>query len=384
MKELIRLMNKRRRRVVGVMSGTSLDGVDIVLVGLRGSGLGLDIDPIHFATYPMPDSWRGRIQNAFNASTEEICKINFDLGTFFGNLIVQFFLDYHIKPETVDIIGIHGQTLFHVDRHSTLQAGEADVVAELTGRLVISDFRTADIAVGGSGAPLVPYLDQILFKDRTTSLALQNIGGIGNVTYLPQQLDDDILAFDTGPGNAILNELVEFITDSEHSYDRNGFLSKQGNCRPEIRDELLRHPYFAQELPKSTGRELFGKAYAQNLMKEYAAVPPLDLLRTCVSMVAHSMVESYERFLPGVDKIFVSGGGAHHPLIMDELKILMGKEKVAPLGTIKNVTIDSKEAVAFAVLAHERINGAATNMPSVTGARKNTTLGKITIPMMSN
>ena len=380
MKELIALINKRQRLVIGIMSGTSLDGVDIALVKLQGSGLDLNIEPVQFTTYPMPNNWRSRLQRAFNATTEEVCKINFDLGTFFGNLIRQFFLDHTIKPETVDVIGMHGQTLFHVDQHSTLQSGEADVVAELTGRPVISDFRTADVAVGGSGAPLVPYLDQILFKDRTENLALQNIGGIGNVTYLPQQLDKNILAFDTGPGNAILNELVEVITKGKHSHDLDGYLSKQGHCREDIREELLRHPYFAQGLPKSTGRELFGKTYVQSLINEYTDVPLLDLLRTCVSLVVHSMAVSYERFLPGVNKIYVSGGGAHHPLLMEELRTLMGEKRVGPLGTIRNVTIDSKEAVAFAVLAHERINGVATNLPSVTGAKKKTTLGKITIP----
>jgi len=384
MKKLIEIMSKQDRMVIGVMSGTSLDGVDIALVGLKGSGLDMEIDPVHFSTYPMPQHWRKRLQRAFTADTEEICRINFDLGAFFGNLICQFYADHNINRESVDVIGMHGQTLFHVDRHSTLQSGEADVVAELTGTLVISDFRTADVAVGGSGAPLVPYLDQLLFKNRTQHIALQNIGGIGNVTYLPKKITDNILAFDTGPGNAILNELVESITDGKHSYDSDGFLSSQGKCLPDIRIELLNHPYFKQPIPKSTGRELFGKSYTSDLLKIYSSTSPLDLLRTCVSLIAHSMALSYEQYLPGVDKVYLTGGGAHHPLLNEELKQLVGDEKVEPLGAVRNLTVDSKEAVAFAVLAHERLNNVPTNVPSVTGARKKTTLGKLSIPLTIN
>ena len=380
MERMIQLMNRQKRLIVGVMSGTSLDGVDIALVRLNGSGLDLHIEPMHFSTYPMPTAWRRRLQCAFDTNTEEICRINFDLGFFFGDLIKQFYRDHAINRESVDAIGMHGQTLYHVDRHSTLQSGEADVVAELTGTPVISDFRTADVAVGGAGAPLVPYLDQILFKNRSESIALQNIGGIGNVTFLPRDIEDDILAFDTGPGNAILNELVETITNGEHNYDSDGHYSNQGKSRADIRRKLLDHPYFSQPLPKSTGRELFGRTYVRQLLGEYASVPPLDMLRTCVELIAQSIAVSYERFLPRVDKVYISGGGAHHPLLMANLKQLLGEDKVEPLRAVQEVTVDSKEAVAFAVLANEAIHGHSGNLPQVTGASQPKILGKFVPP----
>ncbi len=384
MNEFIRVSRKKVRHVIGVMSGTSLDGVDLALVRLAGSGSDMDMELVQFATYPMPMSWRKRIQHAFKADTEEICRINFDLGHFFGELICRFCDEHRLRLTDLDAIGCHGQTLYHVDRHSTLQVGEADVVANLTQTLVISDFRTADIAAGGSGAPLVPYLDRLLFRDRKKNIALQNIGGIGNVTFLPKDHDEDVLAFDTGPANAVLNELVETITQGAHSYDRDGFQSSQGTCDRKILSDLLRHEYFQLPLPKSTGREEFGKDYVQNLLEKYSSTPLNDLLRTVVSLVASSIANSYERYLPKLDHIYLSGGGAHHPLVFAELQGRLGEDKVKRLDSLNRISVDSKEAVAFAVLAHERINNVPTNIPSVTGARTKTTLGKISIPYLDD
>lgn len=384
MKEYFRVSRKKERFIIGLMSGTSLDGIDIALVRLKGSGLDLEIELKYFLTYPMPAYWRNRIQRAFKADTEEICKINFDLGNFFGELICKFCHDADMKLKDLDAIGCHGQTLYHVDHHSTLQSGEADVIASLTKTTVISDFRTADIAVGGTGAPLVPYLDQILFRDRQGNLALQNLGGISNVTFLPKDPNMDILAFDTGPGNAILNEMVEIITKGEHGFDQDAFLSRQGKIDPQVLSELLRHPYFSQPIPKSTGREEFGRNYIQDLRNRFSSTTPLDLLRTLVSLVTSSIVNAYRFYLPDIDKVYLSGGGVHHPILFRELRELLGKSKVASLETANQISVDSKEAVAFAVLAHERLNEIPTNIPSVTGARVKTTLGKISVPYLAD
>ncbi|MCP4752460.1 MAG: anhydro-N-acetylmuramic acid kinase [Proteobacteria bacterium] len=383
MNEFIRVSQKSERLIVGVMSGTSLDGVDMALVRLNGSDLDLEFELKRFSTYPMPLSWRKRIQDAFEADTAELCKINFDLGFFFGELVCRFCRESGLDLNELDAVGCHGQTLYHIDRHSTLQSGEADVIADLTKTLVVSDFRTADIAAGGSGAPLVPYMDRILFKKRNENIALQNLGGIGNVTFLPKGLDQDILAFDTGPANAILNELVEIITKGEHGFDQDAFLSQQGILQPKVLEDLLNHEYFRRPLPKSTGRELFGRDYVRQLLQRYSTMSPVDLLRTTVSLISHSIVEAYNAYLPKLDKVYISGGGAHHPIIFEELQGFFGEDGVEKMVSANGITVDSKEAVAFAVLAHERINDTPTNIPSVTGARRKTTLGKISIPYLN-
>lgn len=385
MDEYIRIVNKHERLILGIMSGTSLDGLDLALVRLSGTGTGLTINLVRFASEPMPNHWRTRLRNAFNTNTQEICKINFDLGNYLGDRIIQFCKDSNLPLAELDAIGCHGQTLYHVNDHSTLQTGEADVIANRTQSLVISDFRTADIAVGGAGAPLVPYLDQLLFKDRAGPVALQNIGGISNVTYLPGNLDQDIIAFDTGPGNAVLNELVEIITEGQHSFDRDAFLSNQGQCNTDLLSQLMEHPYFRLVPPKSTGREMFGADYIRQLLKSpsHKGISKLDLLRTLVSLVSLSIADAYRNsFSPLPDKVYLSGGGAHHPLILMELQKLLGEEKVTVFQSAGGISADAKEAVAFAVLAHERINNTPTNLPSVTGSRTKTILGKISAPYL--
>ncbi len=381
MKEFNRICEKKERLIIGVMSGTSLDGVDLALVRLQGSGPDVKMTLSAFKTYPMTGNWRKRIRQSFEANTEEICKINFDLGKFFGDLINSFCQDLNINTNEIDAIGCHGQTLFHVHQHSTLQCGEADVIAQLTGTIVISDFRTADIAAGGTGAPLVPYLDWVMFQNANQNVALLNIGGIGNVTFIPKNDQRDILAFDTGPANAILNEMVEIMTHGQDSFDRDGYLSKKGSLQPAILDDLLKHDYFSRPLPKSTGREEFGKNFVQSLIEKYPSTSHHDLLRTLISLITHSITDACQRYLPTIEKLYASGGGIHHPLIYSELEELLGKDKIEKLNYSGGITADSKEAVAFALLAHERLNGVPTNIPSVTGAKTKTALGKISIPI---
>ena len=380
MKELLQLSEKKERLVIGLMSGTSLDGVDLALVKFRGSGPDIAFEVKSFHTYSFPTVLRQRIQKSFIGSVEEICRLNFDLGHFFADLVLDFCKTKKTALETVDLIGSHGQTVFHLHQHSTLQIGEADVIAQKTHTIVVSDFRTADIAVGGSGAPLVPYFDQVLFGHLPGHLALQNLGGIGNVTYLPADRNKHIIAFDTGPANAVLNELTEIISGGEQSYDQDGFFSKQGTCNDTVLHDLLQHSYFQRALPKSTGREEFGKSAVARLMKKYPEVKGVDLLRTCVSLISQSILQAYRRYLPPLDWAIISGGGAHHPLIIKELTEGLKGTRVVLIDTVCDIDADSKEAVAFALLAHEKINQCPTNVPSVTGAQKPVSLGKISIP----
>ena len=380
MKEFIRILEKKERRIIGVMSGTSLDGVDIALVRCQGSGKAVQLDLEAFQTYPLPEAWRKRIQMAFASDTREVCQINFDLGNLFADQLSTFYREFKLQKSDIDAIGFHGQTIYHVHNHSTLQTGEADIIAQALETIVVSDFRTADIAAGGSGAPLVPYLDQALFQQKNRNIALQNIGGIGNITFLPGDVNKEILAFDTGPANAILNELTEIISQGQRSFDENGMFSRQGNIQTSVLNRLLTHAYFSSPPPKSTGRELFGRTYVSDCLAQFPELKPLDLLRTFISLITNSIHNACQSFLPQLDKLYISGGGAHHPLIMEELALLFGKEKVGKIDEISNISADSKEAVAFALLAHERLNNVPTNIPSVTGAKSQVTLGKISIP----
>jgi anhydro-N-acetylmuramic acid kinase len=380
MEKLIRILNKKERVIIGVMSGTSLDGIDVALVRFAGKGTGIAINPLEFRSYPMPAGWRKRIRQSFSADTAEICRINYDLGRLFADTVSDFCRDLQFPLEQLDAVGLHGQTLYHIHNHSTLQSGEPEIMARELNCIVVSDFRSADIAAGGSGAPLVPYLDQILFRNDSHTIALQNLGGIGNITYLPKKASDAVLAFDTGPSNAILNETVEIITAGELSFDKDGSVSGQGRVNAGLLAELLQHGYFNKPLPKSTGREEFGKAYVKTVLEKHPELEIHDLLRTFVSLIAHSIYRSCRHYLAPIDKLYVSGGGAHHPLIMDELSNLFGSDKVFRLDQTAGISVDSKEAVAFALLAHERLNNVPTNIPSVTGASYRTTLGKLTVP----
>ncbi len=374
------IFNKNERLIIGIMSGTSLDGIDLACVHLQGSGQQLKFTLRHFVCYPMPETLRHQIRNCFSGTTEAVCRLHYDLGRFIADLILQFCHEQQLNLADIDAVGWHGQTVFHCHGHSTLQIGEADCIAKKTGLIVIHDFRAADIAVGGCGAPLVPYFDRLIFATEKKALALQNLGGIGNVTYLPADPEDPIVAFDTGPANVILNELVEIYTDGRHHYDQDGFFSQSGRLRENLLHDWLTHPFFSQPLPKSTGREDFGQAYTRKMIAAHSDIPLPDLIRTTVSLTTHSVYQAYQRYLPDIDKIYLSGGGAHHPLIWQEMGELFGRDRVDLLSNRLTIPIDAKEAVAFAVFAHERLNGTPTNVPSVTGAQANVCLGKIALP----
>lgn len=380
MKDLIRLLEKKERRILGVMSGTSLDGVDLAYVRLKGTGPGAELELIEFDTVPMPTSVRDLIQGGFQASTRELCQINFDLGNFFADTLSGFCAEKRIKETELDAVGFHGQTLYHIHRRSTLQSGEADIIAQRLNTVVVSDFRSADIAAGGSGAPLVPYLDRLLFHDRKENTVLLNLGGIANLTYLPKIPGSPVVAFDTGPANAVLNELVTIISGGTDSCDRDAVYSQQGKTDPELLEKLLKDGYFTRPLPKSTGRETYGAAFVKSLLADHPGLPREDLLRTLVSLIATSIQDACETYLGAIDKIWVSGGGVHHPLLMNELRERFGQSRISPFKEIKGITVDSKEAVAFALLAHERLNGTPSNVPEVTGAERPVCLGKLSIP----
>lgn len=367
---------KPERLVIGLMSGTSVDGIDAALVRIRGGGPGVSLTCEHFATYPFEPAVREAIFRLFRPETSnvvDICRMNFALGEVFAAAALRLMADAGVGPEQVDLIGSHGQTVWHeplpvetagIVGRSTLQVGEPAVIADRTGVVTVADFRVRDVAGGGQGAPLVPYLDYCLLRHDQLHRATQNIGGIGNVTYLPAGCSGaEIRAFDTGPGNMIIDALcVEYFG---RPFDKDGAIAASGRVDEALVAELLAHPYFTQQPPKTTGRELFGVQFARSLM---GRGEPADLVATATAFTARSIADSYRRFLGPVDEVFVGGGGARNPVLMRMLTEALPGARVETHEAV-GINSDAKEAIAFALLANDCILGLPTNVAGATGGR---------------
>lgn len=370
--------------VLGLMSGTSLDGVDVCLSRLHWNQ-NLCYEMIGFETFPMPDGLRQKLlcnMQPESSRVDQLCALNVQLGHWFAESILAFLRHEKLTPETIDLIGSHGQTLFHLppgtgEVSASLQLGDAAVMATLTGITTITDFRLADMAAGGQGAPLVPWLDALIFQHLETPICLQNIGGIGNLTWLGPE--NQILAFDTGPGNLLIDSLARHFSQGVQLRDHQGAWAAQGMVSQTLLDLALRHPFFTQAPPKSTGREIFGEAYTQWFLQKGRdlALSPADLMATATALTAHSIERACRQFLPVFPRRFVvSGGGVHNRTLMKMLSELLSPVKVLPLEHF-GLSSDAKEAFAFACLAYACILGQCNNLPSVTGAHHPVVMGKI-------
>ncbi|HET7322578.1 MAG TPA: anhydro-N-acetylmuramic acid kinase, partial [Longimicrobiaceae bacterium] len=376
--------------IVGLMSGTSLDGVDAALVEIEGESVeGLRWAMRHATTLPFTDAEREIIHaGILSGSAESLCALHADLGEWLARAAELVCEEAGVPLEEVDAIGSHGQTLWHRPptpeaRGATLQLGDPATIAERTGRPVVSDFRARDVAAGGHGAPLVPWVDQALFALPDTARALQNIGGIGNVSWVPPRgSDEDVFAFDTGPGNALIDAAVALATGGRLAFDEGGQLAAQGKVDAALLAELLQHPYFAEQPPKSTGRELFGRPFVERLVQ---AIQPegdrdwLDLVATLTELTARSIADAYARWaIPrGVAEVVVTGGGASNPQLMRRLRELLAPLPVRE-GEVLGVDPGAKEALAFAVLAWAHLKGIPANAPRATGAAGPRVLGSFT------
>jgi anhydro-N-acetylmuramic acid kinase len=380
--------------VIGLMSGTSADGTDVSLVELEGVPPALHWRLLHHTTIPHPPPLRREILAATQPETgrvDRLCTLNAALGEQFARSALAGISEAGLQPTQVDLIGSHGQTVWHAPDDplpSTLQLGEAAIIAERTGLPVVSNFRPRDMAAGGQGAPLVPYVDVLLLTHPERVRAAQNIGGIGNVTFLPpaQQAQFDALAFDTGPGNLLLDDAARCITQGDWSYDHDGELAARGCIDEGLLAELLSHPYFHRPPPKSTGRELFNAAYAAEVWAKATArnLAPEDVMATLTAFTARSIAQAYRDFLPLMpEEVIVSGGGAENPTLM---RLLV--EAVTPASIISSDQLGlpskAKEAIAFAILAYETWNGRPGNLSSATGARHPVILGQITPAIPKN
>ena len=387
--DLKSLIDKKERLVVGLMSGTSKDGIDSALVRLVGNGLNTQIDLVKFLCVEFDADVRSRLDKlAQDYTLKEISDLNFLIGDEFAKAALSVIEQAGISPSDVDLIGSHGQTVFHNPPSyndgtpSTLQIGEIDVIAEKTGITTVGDFRTRDIAAGGEAAPLVPYLDYLLFRKPGKISIAQNIGGIANATVVTENVDD-LIAFDTGPGNMLMDRIVQLHTKGEETYDQEGRLASAGKVNNELLNKLLADPYYSCPPPKSTGEELFGQEMVTTLYSyiENEMLSLEDMIATLLSLTAESIVSAYNNFIfPkwDVEEVILSGGGCNNPILMDRLKNELDTLKFSTSNDY-GIPTDAKEAVAFAVLANELISGNTNNLPGVTGAQRKVPMGKIAL-----
>nr|QHV04299.1 anhydro-N-acetylmuramic acid kinase [Bacillus cereus] len=378
--------------VAGVMSGTSLDGIDVALVHIDGSGVDSKVELIHFTTVPFCNDMKNDIQQALsieNSNVQLICSLNFKLGLRFANAVKKVCKEANFPLRQLDLIGSHGQTIYHQPQQdggmipSTLQIGEPAIIAYETNTTVISNFRTMDMAAGGQGAPLVPYSEIILYRHQTKNRLLQNIGGIGNVTVIPSQLSEkSVIAFDTGPGNMVIDEVCQRLF--QLSYDQNGNIAKQGVVVEEVLTYCMNHPFLKMNPPKSTGREQFGEEFVSELLKRFEKHSKENILTTVTRFTASSIVYHYKEFiLPyyEIDEVILGGGGSYNDTLVEMIRHGLKEEKCALfLQEDIGYSSEAKEAIAFAILANETYHRNPSNVPSATGAKESVVLGNITFP----
>lgn len=385
-----RTSNGKSMNVVGLMSGTSADGVDAALVRITGQGDAVKVKPLAFSSLPYPRGLQPRIvAAAVNGSVAEICHLNAVLGEWFSRAALRVVAVAGLHPSRVHLIGSHGQTIHHLPTplreyglrpiRSTLQIAEPAIIAERTGITTIANFRARDMAVGGEGAPLTPYAHHALLRHSHRSRLIVNLGGIGNVTYLPAgRGPESIKAFDTGPGNMVLDGLMQRISDGRLSMDRHGRLAGKGTVNLNLLNTMLAHPFLRKRPPKSTGREEFGEAFlARILAAARGRIRPEDLLATASLFTAVS-VGLARRWLSGpVEEVIVAGGGAHNRTVMADLAAVFDPIPIMPLDEL-GWESRAFEAIAFALFAYHTMRGQCTNVPSVTGASHPVVLGHIT------
>jgi len=411
-------------RLIGLMSGTSHDGVDAALVEitdkgkggpipspldregqgerrLRGSTGGIHLRLIRHIHLPYSKSLRDEIRRAFHGDTELICRLDFRLGEFFAKAVLSLLRETGYRQRDIHAVASHGQTICHIPPRGkrsgcTLQIGEASVIAERTGILTISDFRKADIAAGGEGAPLVTLADYLLFRKPGRIRAILNIGGIANVTIVKETMKETV-AFDIGPGNSLIDEAMRYSSGGKRSFDRNGDLARSGRPIERLLKELLSHPYFKKMPPKSLGRETFGASMVQEIFSKYGgkgtpfssrrgkAIPSYvrDIVATLTHFTAITAYNAIIQYEP--DEVILTGGGVKNRFLMELIC-----QKFERKGVLANdisaygIPAQAKEAVSFAILGYRTLKGRPGNLPSATGARHGAILGKITLPKFSS
>jgi anhydro-N-acetylmuramic acid kinase len=380
--------------VLGLMSGTSADGIDVALASISGAPPHLHTKLLGHTSSKFPAALHKeilRVAEQHPTTAGELSQLNFRLGEVFAEVALAASRKFRVSPKRIALIGSHGQTLFHQGNParylsrptaSTLQIGEPSVIAARTGINTVGDFRPADIALGGQGAPLVPYADYLLYRHEKLGRVSLNLGGIANITVIPAAAKpEQILGFDTGPANMLIDSLVSHFSQGRQRFDKDARIAQTGRSIPALLDQLMRDPYLKLAPPKSTGREYYGHAYLKNVLalgKKHRA-KPADLIRAATIFTALSVVDALNRFVLPKTKIrqlIVSGGGAKNPLLLAQLSAALSGIEILPSSNF-GIPEDAKEAFAFAVLAYESFHLRPGNLPSATGARGPAILGKI-------
>jgi anhydro-N-acetylmuramic acid kinase len=373
------------RLCVGVLSGTSVDAAEAALCRVEGTGADVALQLIAHVSQPFPADLVARVLGPQDA--QSLCRLNFELGERFAEAVLAVIARAGVAPADIHVVGSHGQTMAHLPPDlspipSTLQVGEADVIAERTGLSVVSDFRTRDMAVGGQGAPLVPYMDWAVFRNRErpdATRAFLNLGGIANVSVVGEHLEDT-LAFDTGPANMVLDGLARRVSGGALGCDRDGALSSRGRVIPGLLEELLGHPFLARPPPRSAGREGFGEPLVDRL---WAAAPerPYDLMATARAFTVEATARAFDTWVhprfPRLEAVYVSGGGTRNPVLMADLAARLTPVPLKKLDVL-GFPEEAKEAALFALLAAEHRAGTPANVRPATGARRRVVLGKLT------
>lgn len=376
--------------IIGMISGTSADAVDAAVCEIQGNPPQIEARIVHAITYPYPDGFQQRIHQAClpeQSHVDELCQLNADLGEHFAAAAHAVITGAGLTVDDIDLIGSHGQTVWHMiapsgQATSTLQLTEAAIIAERTGITTVSNFRPRDIAAGGQGAPLTSYADWLLLRHPVHWRAAQNLGGIGNVTFLPPVTDHASLplAFDTGPSNSLIDAASTILSQGVQRYDRDGQWAAQGHIDDGWLEALLSHPYYQRQPPKTTGRELFGPDMAADLIAEGRSrkLRDADIMATLTALTAASIADAYARYAPAsIAEVILGGGGTRNPVL-----VRMLRERLSPAVVLTHEDIgldsDNKEALVFALLAHETWHARPGIHPALTGAQHPVVLGQIT------
>ncbi len=395
MKTLGSVIRKNKRLIVGLMSGTSVDSIDAVLVRVKGTGTSLSFKQLAFHRHAYPKRYKEYVlknSQPGSGSVHTISSLNILSAHFFADAVRALAAKARVPLSSIDLIGSHGQTVHHLPDEqrlfgkkirSTLQLGDPSTIAKLTDIITVGNFRTGDMALGGQGAPLVPYFDLLAFRSKQKNRLVLNIGGISNITLLPKNCSaDDVVAFDSGPGNMLIDALMQQFYN--RPFDRSGAVAKRGKIHPALLRCLMSHEYFSRKTPKSTGRELFGESFINETLNDFKGLSKEDIIATFTEFTALSIYDQYIRFLRKrlkgdiLNELVISGGGLLNRTIVESLKHSFHGTSVLASDDL-GVPSESKEALCFAVLANETVCGLPSNIPGVTGAGKRTILGSISV-----
>jgi len=385
---MLEILAKNDLTIIGIMTGTSMDGIDISVSHFTSPN---NLTLLAYKEYDFPKNLKTKIEKmiAGNVSLKDLSQLNFYLANLYHQSILKLLNESKILIDDIDAIGIHGQTLWHQPKpdillensnlkiKSTLQLGSGPVLSKLIDKPVISNFREADMAVGGEGAPLIPIFDFNFLKSDSENRITLNIGGISNITFMPKDCtENELIAFDCGPGNSLIDLAMSEYFDYE--YDQDGEIAYSGNIIEELFDELSCLDFINRKPPKSTGKEEFGETLFSSIKDKFINYDGKDIVHTLSVFTAYSIAENIKNFTNDNSKIIVSGGGVYNKFILEQLSVFLPKAEIIKLDDI-GINSSAKESICFGYLAYRTLNGLSSNLPSVTGANKKVILGMISI-----